>query len=128
MRLKDLVINKTYYWDKQPLIYLGEHRDWSNSLYLRFKDEDGRESCFSLWRLAELTTEPTGEKTMPVPRKPEQITLELTQDEIIKALSSLGYDLKDYTLGYTFGRDTFQTGFVLKLKKGFENEKTKATT
>jgi hypothetical protein len=53
------------------------------------------------------------EKTMPAPRKPERITLKLTQDEIIKALSSLGYDLEGYTIGYS------EIELPFKLKKTF---------
>jgi hypothetical protein len=59
---------------------------------------------------------------MPVPRKPEKITLELKAEEIIQALSSLEYDLVDYELSKSHSLPTF----VLTLKKE-THEKTKAT-
>jgi hypothetical protein len=62
------------------------------------------------------------EKTMPVLRKPEQIRIELTNEETIQALNLLGYNLE----GYEFGRGHNLSIFTLNLKKGAD-EKTKAT-
>jgi hypothetical protein len=41
------------------------------------------------------------EKTMPVPRKPDELKILLTDEEFSRAISSLGYDLEDYTIGYS---------------------------
>jgi hypothetical protein len=62
------------------------------------------------------------EKIMPAPRKPEQIRIELTNEETIQALNLLGYNLE----GYEFGRGHNLSIFTLNLKKGAD-EKTKAT-
>ena len=76
---------------------------------------------FPLWRLAEFITKRIGEKTMQA-RKPEEIRLELTEKDYIKALSSLGYDLANYEFEESYSFPTF----VLRLKKEAD-EKTKAT-
>lgn len=55
-------------------------------------------------------------------RKPEQIRIELTNEETIQALSSLGYDLTDYEFDEYYSFPTF----VLRLKKEAD-EKTKTT-
>lgn len=57
-------------------------------------------------------------------RKPEEITIKLQSSEIIRALSSLGYDLKDYKITHVCG-GTDRSTFTLKLEEA--NEKTKAT-
>jgi hypothetical protein len=38
---------------------------------------------------------------MTVPRKPEELKILLTDEEFSQAISSLGYDLEDYTIGYS---------------------------
>lgn len=68
-----------------------------------------------------IAVEPIGEKTMPV-RKPEQIRIELTNEETIQALNLFGYNLE----GYEFGRRHNLSIFTLNLKKE-ANEKTKTT-
>lgn len=55
-------------------------------------------------------------------RKPEQIRIELTNEELTNFLSSLGYDLTDYEFDEYYSFPTF----VLRLKKEAD-EKTKTT-
>lgn len=84
----------------------------------------GEELSLTYWQVEESVgnTIYTGEKTMPVPRKPEQIRIELTNEETIQALNLLGYNLE----GYEFGRGHNLSIFTLNLKKGAD-EKTKTT-
>jgi hypothetical protein len=65
----------------------------------RFEDFDGKEIILNA-RLIENLDEIEGEKTMPVLRKPEELKILLTEEEFSRAISSLGYDLEDYTIGY----------------------------
>ena len=51
---------------------------------------------------------------MPAPRKPEEIRIELTNEETIQALTLFGYNLE----GYEFGRGHNLSIFTLNLKKG----------
>jgi hypothetical protein len=50
---------------------------------------------------------------MTVPRKPEELKILLTDEEFSQAISSLGYDLEGYTIGYS------QISLPFKLKKTF---------
>ena len=65
----------------------------------------------------------TGEKTMPV-RKPEQIRIELTNEELTNFLSSLGYDLSDYELEDQVSK---YHGFIFGFRLKEADEKTKTT-
>lgn len=123
MKPEDLVVGKTYYWNEEPLVYIGEHKDWFNNDYPKFRDKEGFQSCFPLWRLAEFTTEQLGEKTMPE-RKPEEISIKLKSSEIVQALSLLGYELKGYKVTHVCG-GTDRSTFTLKLEEA--DEKTKTT-
>jgi hypothetical protein len=87
----------------------------------RFEDFDGKEIILNA-RWIENLDEIEGEKTMPALRKPEQIRIELTNEETIQALNLLGYNLE----GYEFGRGHNLSIFTLNLKKEAD-EKTKAT-
>jgi hypothetical protein len=64
------------------------------------------------------------EKTMPALRKPEEIRLKVSTEEIVCALTSLGYYLCDYKLINTSQFKDYSM-FNFKLKEG-QDEKTRA--
>ena len=56
-------------------------------------------------------------------KKPEEIIIKLKSSELIQALSSLGYDLEDYSVTHMYGGTSSST-FELKLKEKDEKTKT----
>jgi polyphosphate kinase len=122
MKPEDLIIGNLYIHEEpNEMPYFLKYLESRADGYYRFKVVTSgelmivHESVFNY--LGEI------EKTMPAPRKPEQIRIELTNEETIQALNLLGYNLE----GYEFGRGHNLSIFTLNLKKGAD-EKTKATT
>jgi hypothetical protein len=105
MKPEDLIQGKKYidrvYRDKTYRFIDANDRDcgiYKDDTW-RFEDFDGKEIILNARRIENLD-EIEGEKTMPVLRKPEELKILLTEEEFSRAISSLGYDLEDYTIGY----------------------------
>jgi hypothetical protein len=124
MKPEDLIIGKSYLVFDEQREYLGESEGFNEPHYLfdRKTDNFGDRVLLTTYDISYKVKE-LGEKTMPAARKPEQIRIELTNEETIQALNLLGYDLE----GYEFGRGHNLSIFTLNLKKE-PDEKTKATT
>ncbi len=151
MKPEDLIINKTYKYKDQPYKYMATQREFFakgpfsvyifqnlttqeneffDEEYLAFIEEVTKEELDNIKKIKEpkkyireiVTLNSLEEtKTIPVPRKPEEIRIELTNEETIQALTLFGYSLE----GYEFGRGHNLSIFTLNLKKE-ANEKTKA--
>ena len=124
MKPEDLVVGKTYLFLDQAREYLGKAEGFDEPHYLFDRDQEtdnfGDRLILNAWDIRH-SVEEIGEKTMLV-RKPEQIRIELTNEETIQALNLFGYNLE----GYEFGRGHNLSIFTLNLKKE-PDEKTKAT-
>jgi len=132
MKPEDLVLNKWYLVFHEMMQYAGQESHRDHYVFLPAEGSNRANwllKSFDLLYVVEVEGKPTphpniytGEKTMPAPRKPEQIRIELTNEETIQALTLFGYNLE----GYEFGRGHNLSIFTLNLKKGVD-EKTKAT-
>lgn len=125
MKPEDLVVGDLYVYvepNEMPyfLKYIGSQLNgyYHCEGYYKFKVAESGE----LMVIPESAFDYLNKKAATPVRKPEQIRIELTNEETIQALNLFGYNLE----GYEFGRGHNLSIFTLNLKKE-ANEKTKTT-
>jgi hypothetical protein len=125
MKPEDLVVGKKYLVFAEMREHLGMAEGFDEPHYIFERKTDNPDRLLlTKWDVINRVEETEGEKTMPVTRKPEEISIKLKSSEIAQALSLLGYDLKGYKVTHVCG-GTDRSTFTLKLEEA--DEKTKTT-